>query len=289
MEFGIFLGLLGLILSLLSIYITWYLSKKYYKKQTYKKLYIESTASSHNIFIRPEIENDIELFYKGRQIIQIYNFEFEIKNIGNLVINNIHQPLIFHIPSGLELLVDSLKASSPLNKHIKTTYNKDDNTISIEFKFLNENESFKLKFMCCIPIIQHTTTENIDKFIFSLEAEGLEPIYEVENHPDYDFIIKPYLNQYKNIFRYAPTILGALLKMFQIIGYSISIILLALLCIIGNEIPKYNVLNFALYYENLNIWSIIIIIGWMFTILVFLMTFSTIFLNLFKGKNKTLK
>ncbi len=262
-----------------------HLNNGYWNKNSkFKKLIIEKIFTSHVIYVDKDIVNDIEISYKDKQINQIYNFIFTIKNIGNAPIGNITKPLTFKIPEGLVLE----KCSITKEEEKEINYNvTDNNEIIFNFNHLNEEEEFTIDLVLIDFKSSSETTPNFQELVFVINAEGLKDTkFKINYNTDLDFTIKPFIKVFYKLAFLKPVFI-TLLGFLRILFNTVWIVLLLLLYRIGMDNESLNIFNLSLFFGNFSLWSAFILFCCGITLMVIIFTIISYFKEISKlGKKK---
>jgi len=274
------------ILFALGIVATWYFAKLYFKKsKTITEITTRLHHSSSTIRIEQSVEEDLEITYKGRPIKYLHHFQFVIKNSGNVAIAEIIDPLRLKLPEYYDFINIELAHVHPDGREILYDYQEKENQIEFEIKVFNSQEYFIFNLLLSV------SNENAEKvkiadpdFKFLITAKDLPPVL-VTKFVSLNNYIEAGLVETLKPLSWVILKLMAWFMAFVNLG---GVIMFALLTLISLDNEKHNILNYNTFLTNFNVWSIVIILGWLLAVP--LLAFSLIaFIELFRKKKKIIE
>jgi len=280
--------LFQLLILALSVGATWYFSKVYHKKSVKTHSLVATLNTTGNLIpTETGIANDLRVSYKEKVLKNLLLYQFLIVNEGTESLKNIISPLTLHIPSHLKLLKTEIANIEPEGRVITIAPTNEEHKVIVNIDLLNKGEGFVLELFATKINSEITDTDitntkdKKDDFYFTITAENLPPILKIKNDTLLGYFSEDLYDSLKPISNF----LFAFVKWFYVFLQIGGVFLLALIVLVGYEIPKYNPLNFKQFLTNFNIGSLLILASIILTVP--MLIFSVLgFFELFKRKEK---
>ena len=114
--------------------IAYYLNRHFYKKSKKKtELTTRLHHSTSTILVNKDIEEDLEIKFKGKEVSYLHQFQFVILNSGDNPIRKPLKPLCLIIPEYYDYISVEINHIHPIGREI--TFNLTDENCRIEFLF----------------------------------------------------------------------------------------------------------------------------------------------------------
>ena len=272
--------------------ITYFVSREFYEKTKKTKSlepfvrFVTTILSS----IDPEVKKQLKVFYDKCPVEKLYQIEFVIANTGDIPIFDIIKPLSLLIPNKGQILDVNLFHIEPRDRDVAYKISNDGNFQRIDFIFplLNPGEYFIFKLLVKgdIPKIGNKEgvtnwfyeyyDEIISEFKFSITAPDLKPSLSSRR--------LPYYYEEEHNFTDGGLDLGAVFGLA--IGLLLSLSMIYMLYHLKNISAGYFLFNFKEFFTSFNLMKLTVIIGWLASLFLMLITIISAIDELSKIKKK---
>lgn len=241
--------------------------------------------STSTILVNKEIEEHLEIKFKGKEVSYLHQFQFVILNSGDFPIKSPIKPLSLIVPEYYDYISVEIKHIHPEGREITFKLSHSDKEIQFLFDLLNPKEYFIVNLMLSVNVENKNkaTLEN-PEFKFLITSENLPPQLNTDLITLSNYIESSILYLLKPLGK---IFLDVLVYILGFIGIG-GIFMLVLLLKISVDNPKYNILNLNYFFSSFDLWSLFMLVTWVLEIPLLLFCVF-IFLEIFRKKDKVKK